>query len=80
MLFLTERTNVRLVVTARNTIALPRLVQSVQWYRVDDWGNTEMINGATHQEYTVSCAEARFFWMPSVYLCPFGALALSLVK
>jgi len=36
-------------------------VQSVQWYRVDDWGNTEMINGATHQEYTVSCAEARFF-------------------
>ena len=41
------------MISARNAIVLPRLVQSVQWYRVDDWGNTEIIDGATQQEYTV---------------------------
>ena len=30
-----------------------RLVQEIQWYRVDDWGNTELIDGATNQEYIV---------------------------
>ena len=43
----------RLLVSARGCVKPPRLVVTVQWYRVDDRGNTEMIEGATDVHYTV---------------------------
>jgi len=49
-----------LVVSARNSLVPLRLVTKVQWYRVDDWGNTEMIDGATHESYTVAHLDIGF--------------------
>jgi len=43
----------RLLMAARNAVTPPRLEKTVQWYRVDDWGNTEMIEGATDVQYKV---------------------------
>jgi hypothetical protein len=42
------------LLASRNSFVPPRLVEKVQWYRVDDWGNTEKIDGAAHHNYTVS--------------------------
>jgi hypothetical protein len=44
----------RLLTLARKSLMPPRLKQKVQWYRVDDWGNTEMIDGANSKTYHVS--------------------------
>lgn len=43
----------RLLMSARDAVIPPRLERTVQWYRVDDWGNTEMIEGATDVQYKV---------------------------
>lgn len=43
----------RLLESALTAGKPPRLEMTMQWYRVDDWGNTEMIQGATDLQYTV---------------------------
>lgn len=38
---------------ARQGVRSPRLEQHIQWYRVDDWGNTSELVGCTGKQYRV---------------------------